>query len=120
MKKHSRQEIFLKLSHADALAEAGNSQVQISKALGVSVMTLHRWRRLPRRPGESASGEGAIHLDPFGPEGQSSAEHMHRLVEELTVENRRLRKIVTDLLLEKLQLEETSSPARAHKDERDS
>src|SRR3954465_12401854 len=106
MKKHSRHEIFLKLNQADALAEAGNSQVQIGKALGVSVMPLHRWRRLPRRTGESASGNGALQAEVFGPE---STEHMHRVVEELTVENRRLRKIVTDLLLEKLQLEETSS-----------
>ncbi|EHR01307.1 helix-turn-helix domain-containing protein [Bradyrhizobium sp. WSM471] len=118
MKKHSRHEIFLKLNQADALVQAGSSQVQISKALGVSVMTLHRWRRLPRRPGEFQSGEDAVQMEALGPEGQPSAEHMHRLVEELTLENRRLRKIVTDLLLEKLQLEEGSSPGIAHKDER--
>src|SRR4051794_10522303 len=108
MKKHSRQEIFVKLNQADALAQAGNSQVQISKALGVSVMTLHRWRRLPRRPGEFRSGEGAVQMEALGPEGQPSAAHVHRLVEELTLENGRLRKIVTDLLLEKLQLEAAS------------
>ncbi len=118
MKKHSRQEILLKLDQADALAGAGNSQVQISKALGISVMTLHRWRRLPRRVAEFASGEGAAQREPFGPQEQPSADQMHRLVEELTVENRRLRKIVTDLLLEKLQLEETSSAGMAHREER--
>ena len=118
MKKHSRQEVLLKLSQADALVQAGNSQVQISKALGVSVMTLHRWRRLPRRPGELPSGEGAVQIEAFGREGQPGAEHMHRFVEELIVENRRLRKIVTDLLLEKQQLEEATSQGITHKNER--
>ncbi len=47
MKKHSHEEILLKLARADELARTGNSQVDICKALGVSVMTLHRWRKLP-------------------------------------------------------------------------
>jgi hypothetical protein len=34
---------------------------------------------------------------------------MARHLEELTTENRRLRKIVTDLLLEKMQLEESTA-----------
>ena len=46
MKKRSREEILLKLGQADELARAGKSQVDICKALGVSVMTLHRWRKL--------------------------------------------------------------------------
>jgi hypothetical protein len=36
---------------------------------------------------------------------------MRRVLEELTLENQRLRKIVTDLLLEKMRLEEASVPA---------
>ena len=52
MKKHSRQEILLKLGQADELARAGKSQVQICKALGVSVMTFHRWRKLSLRKSE--------------------------------------------------------------------
>ena len=47
MKKHSHEEIRLKLARADELARAGKSQGDICKALGVSVMTLHRWRKLP-------------------------------------------------------------------------
>ena len=47
MKKHSREEILLKLGQADELARAGKSQVEICKTLGVSVMTFHRWRKLP-------------------------------------------------------------------------
>jgi hypothetical protein len=46
MKKHSREEILLKLGQAEKLARAGKSQVEICKALGVSVMTFHRWRKL--------------------------------------------------------------------------
>ena len=37
MKKHSREEILRKLGQADELARAGKSQVEICKALGVSV-----------------------------------------------------------------------------------
>ena len=108
MKKHSRQEILLKLVHADELARAGNSQVQICRALGVSVMTLHRWRKLPLRNGEDGESiaETAVALDPVNIENHPTMADMRRVLEELTVENRRLRKIVTDLLLEKMRLEE--------------
>ena len=47
MKKHSRQEILLKLGEAAELERAGRSQVEVCKVLGVSVMTFHRWRKLP-------------------------------------------------------------------------
>ena len=51
MKKHSREEILLKLGQADQLARAGKSQVEICKTLGVSVMTFHRWRKRPLMAG---------------------------------------------------------------------
>jgi putative transposase len=107
MKKHTRQEILIKLGQADELAQAGKSQVEICKALGVSVMTFHRWRKLPLRKSEARR-------QPSLPEERSTAvpstiAEMRRVLEELTIENRRLRKIVTDLLLEKIKLEEASS-----------
>ncbi len=108
MKKHSREEILLKLVRADELAQAGKSQPEICKALGVSVMTLHRWRKLPLRKGEKKPGNDHAVDQPALSDPPSMAE-MRRVLEELTVENRRLRKIVTDLLLEKIRVEETAA-----------
>ncbi|WP_439371703.1 helix-turn-helix domain-containing protein [Bradyrhizobium sp. DASA03120] len=112
MKKHSHQEIKLKLAQADELARAGSSQVSICEALGVSVMTLHRWRKLPlsKDVGQSSEGPNAGR-DP--PPPHVSMDEMRRALEELTVENRRLRKLVTDLMLEKMTLEEASAPSFA-------
>lgn len=108
MKKHTHEEIRSKLDRADELALAGKSQVDICKALGVSVMTLHRWRKLPLPKREAGvapdrSGGGKVPTNP------PSADEMRRVLEELTLENQRLRKIVTDLLLEKMRLEEAAS-----------
>lgn len=103
MKKHSAEEIIQKLAHAEALAQAGKSQVEICKDLGVSVMTLHRWRKLPLPDKTAVPASGA------GPGVPQSTAELRRMLEELTLENHRLRKIVTDLLLEKMQIEEASS-----------
>lgn len=102
MKKHSREEILSKLARADELARTGNSQVDVCKALGVSVMTLHRWRKLPlpRQEAKDNAGEGVVSATPL------AMDQMRHVLEELKLENQRLRKIVTDLLLEKLRLEE--------------
>lgn len=110
MKKHSREEILSKLARADELARAGNSQVDVCKALGVSVMTLHRWRKLPLPRQEADipqdnAGEGAAFVKP------PAMDQMRHVLEELKLENQRLRKIVTDLLLEKMRLEEAAVSA---------
>jgi hypothetical protein len=110
MKKHSNEEILLKLVRADELAREGNSQVDICKALGVSVMTLHRWRKLPlgkddARLSSDRVGEGKMSTN------SPTMDDMRHVLEDLTIENQRLRKIVTDLLLEKMRLEEASAAA---------
>jgi putative transposase len=110
MKKHSRQEILLKLEQAAELASEGRSQVEVCKALGVSVMTFHRWRKLP------VVAQAKVDAPAIAAEELSRAEppnvaEMARLVEELTIENGRLRKIVTDLLLERMMREERASSA---------
>lgn len=107
MKKHSHQEILLKLDQAVELARAGKSQVEVCQILGVSVMTFHRWRKL-------MGAKAQEHSPTIVPESPSKAEplnlaEMARHLEELTIENRRLRKIVTDLLLEKMKLEESAA-----------
>jgi putative transposase len=45
-KWHSKMEIAAKLVQADDLARQGVLQRQIARTLGVSVMTLHRWRKI--------------------------------------------------------------------------
>ena len=49
-KKHSRVEIASKLAQANDLATQGKLQSEIARTLGVSVMTLHRWRKAPPGP----------------------------------------------------------------------
>ena len=40
--KHSKAEITAKLAQADQLATQGKQQSDIARAIGVSIMTLHR------------------------------------------------------------------------------
>jgi putative transposase len=110
MKKHSHEEILLKLVRADELARAGNSQVAICKALGVSVMTLHRWRKLPVSKDDTPPPHDHV-ADGKMSTNSPTMDDMRRVLEELTLENQRLRKIVTDLLLEKMMIEEASAAA---------
>jgi putative transposase len=100
-KRHSKKEVNALLLHADELAAQGRLQKDIARLLGVSVMTLHRWRKTR---GSKRSGSLV---------GKSSAEPARQLeadtealIEELERENARLRVLVTDLLLEKARLEE--------------
>ena len=98
-KRHSRVEIASKLAQANDLATQGKLQREIARTLGVSVMTLHRWRKAPPgpRPALVATHDaGQPDRTPGG--GDRMA--------ELQVENSRLRRLVTDLLLEKIKLEE--------------
>ena len=95
-------EIARKLAQANELATQGQLQSEIARALGVrtwrmSVMTLHRWRKAPPGPHpvrEAGQGEG------MRGRGDRFA--------ELQLENSRLRQLVTDLLLEKIRLEEVA------------
>ena len=89
-KRYSRVEIATKLAQANKLATQGKLQSEIARALGVSVMTLHRWRKAPPGP---------------QPALMSGADDR---IAELQLENSRLRRLVTDLLLEKVKLEEAA------------
>ena len=90
--KHSKAEIVAKLAQADDLTTQGKLQSEIARTLGVSVMTLHRWRKLRSQ----SNGSSQIDQTP-----------QTRLA-ELQLENSRLRRLVTDLLLEKMKFEEAS------------
>src|SRR6266576_3686159 len=108
-KRHSRAEIATKLAQANGLATQGKLQSDIARTLGVSVMTLHRWRKAPPGPQPAfvATHEAGR---PFRTRGGGDR------IAELQLENSRLRRLVTDLLLEKIKVEEgaqkSSNPRR--------
>src|SRR5262249_30259874 len=100
-KRHSRAEIASKVAQANELAMQGKLQSEIARALGVSVMTLHRWRKAPPGP-KPAVAATAEARDPDRIRGADDR------IAELQLENSRLRRLVTDLLLEKVKLEEAA------------
>src|SRR6516162_8497050 len=80
-------------------AVPGKLQNVIARTLGVSVMTLHGWRKAPPEPKRASV---AVH-EPGQPDRtRGGGDRMA----ELQFENSRLRRLVTDLLLEKIKLEE--------------
>ena len=98
-RRHSSAEIAAKLAQAEAMSHEGRRHQDIAKLLGVSVMTYHRWRK-------AASAKAAVkswhaHADMSG-----SATDQTKRISALQIENSRLRQLVTDLLLEKMSLEE--------------
>jgi putative transposase len=95
-RKHSRVEIATKLAQASDLAMQGKLQSEIARTLGVSVMTLHRWRKGSHGP------------QPTHGVGQPNSHGRGDRIAELQLENSRLRRLVTDLLLEKIKLEEAA------------
>ena len=92
MTKHTRAEIAAMLAQASDMAAKGKLQNEIADTLGISVMTLHRWRKA---------------TSPHEEEVDQS-----QRISELQLENSRLRRLVTNLLLEKMKLEEELSPRR--------
>jgi putative transposase len=91
MRKHSTDDIRAMLGRADELARNGFSQAEICSGLGISVMTLHRWRK---RPVDTDSQ--SIPLVPH--DEDTDLRRLH----EIELENQRLRNIIADLMLEKV------------------
>ena len=110
-KRHTSAEIAAKLGEAATLGAEGHTQREISQALGVSVMTFHRWRK--------AQPEMLKSRVPAEPEprriipiaNHSEAQRRGRIA-ELQLENTRLRRLVTDLLLEKMRIEDDAERYR--------
>jgi methylphosphotriester-DNA--protein-cysteine methyltransferase len=98
-KRHSSVEIASKLAQANDLAMRGKLQGEIARTLGVSVMTLHRWRKAP--PG--ATPAFVATQTPTG----------GNRIAELQLENARLRRLATDLLVEKMKLEEAAQSQKS-------
>ncbi len=85
-KRFQREEIIGKLRHADVLLGQGKKIAEVVKALGVTGVTYYRWRQ------------------EFG--GMTTAQA--KRLKELERENGQLRKIVADLTLDKLILQEAA------------
>lgn len=83
-KRHGTDEVIRKLREAEAMEAAGASRAEVLQKLGVSERTLLRWRKQFRGMGD---------------------EPIKRL-KALEEENRRLKKAVADLVLDKQIIEE--------------
>lgn len=104
VKRHTPDEIIAKLQQADEMAARGKTQHEISRALGISIMTYHRWRKLrDKQASVSSPSLGKLEPETIGPPSETT--DSARLA-ELQIENARLRRLITDLLLEKMKLQE--------------
>lgn len=83
-KRHSTDEIIRKLREAEALEAQGQGVAQVCQRLEISEQTLHRWRKQFRGMGDDQIKQ----------------------LKELQEENRRLKKAVADLVLDKQIIEE--------------
>jgi transposase len=102
-KKHSAPEIVAKLRQADKMVAEGSLQSDIARRLGVSVMTYYRWRHDQATQEEPSFAESREHKS--GDHAAAKREQAVRMG-ELQLENSRLRRLVADILLEKMKLEE--------------
>jgi transposase-like protein len=85
-KRRSPEQIIVHLREADAMLSAGQSIAQVCQKLGVSEQTYHRWR------------------NQFGGMKANAIKRLKQLEEE----NRRLKKAVADLTLDKQILKEAN------------
>jgi putative transposase len=107
-KRHSRVEITTKLAQANDLATQGKLQREIARTLGVSVMTLHRWRKASPGPQTAFVATHEAHQPDRTLGGRDP-------IAELQLENSRLRRLVTDLLLEKIKVQENDLSRQARR-----
>ena len=110
-KWHTSAEIASKLREAATLEAQGHTQREIAQALGVSVMTFHRWRKA--HP-QMLQPRVAVDPEPrrIIPVANLSDAQRRGRIAELQMENTRLRRLVTDLLLEKMSIEEETGRYR--------
>lgn len=83
-KRHSPEQIIRKLREAEGMVSAGKTIAEVCQRLAVSEQTFHRWR------------------NQYGGMKAQEAKHL----KELELENRRLKKAVADLTLDKQILQE--------------
>src|SRR5262249_32199058 len=90
-----------KLAEAKDLATQGKLQSEIVRTLGVSVMTLHRWRK-------ALLGAQAAVVAPHDKGQPDGTRDPDDRIAELQVEILRVRPRASDLLLGKIKLEEAA------------
>src|SRR5262245_11646118 len=105
-KRHTRLEIATKLAQANEWATQRKLHTESGRRLRVSVLTLERWHKAPRRP-QRVSVVTPEAKEPHRTRGADDR------IAELHFENSRLRRLVTDLLLEKIKLEEAAQSQRS-------
>ena len=86
-KRHTAEEIVTKLRQVDVLTSQGRPVAEAVRTIGVTEVTYYRWR----------SEYGGLKGDQV------------KRLKELETENKRLRRAVSDLTLEKLILKEAAS-----------
>jgi len=101
--RHTETEIAAKLATAEGMVTQGLLHRDIAKFLGISVMTYHRWRKAHGARARSGPQTAAVATRPETPIDREEVNQ----IRELKLENSRLRRLVADLLLEKLELEES-------------
>jgi len=109
MKRHDSEEISAMLRLADDMVKDGKSQKEACKALGISVMTFHRWRKLEL--GDSHLRRESL-SEPHEQEPVRADPERLIQIDALRLENERLRRIVSDLLLEKMKVQEALDKTR--------
>ena len=101
--RHTGPEIVVKLATADEMAARGVLHRDIARSLGISVMTYHRWRKA-----REGSASLALQLVADGQRREiPNDRETTGQIRGLKLENSRLRRLVADLLLEKIALEES-------------
>ena len=85
-KKHTPEETVAKLRQVDVLVSQGAPVADAVRQIGITEVTYYRWRR----------EFGGLKLDQV------------KRLKELELENARLRKVVSDLTLDKLVLKEAA------------
>ena len=100
-RRYSEAEISFMLDQAHEMAVQGKSHGEIVKALGISAMTYHRWRKA------RAGGSPAQPFVDFRQADALTVRDQVKRIGELQFENSRLRRLIADLLLEKMKLVES-------------
>ncbi len=104
-RRHSAVEIDAKLRQGDAMHREGISKIRIAEALGISPMTYHRWLAA-RKASDATIADAAV----ASPEivKASGGHDLKSRIRELELENARLRRLLTDTMLEKAVLQESA------------
>lgn len=100
--RHTAAQVAAKLAMADEMAAQGRLHGDIARSLGVSLMTYHRWRKARGAIARPAPRPVIDVVPAAAAEDYRQASQ----IRELQHENSRLRRLVADLLLEKVKLEE--------------